>query len=194
MFERRVAVAFAVALCLLAVPLAAEEPVFRDLTLKSLQNLPSRGGAWEIPLPGRFRALEVDVKALESLLDRAPAERSAAAATAPLAARPALSGRHGPALPHRGVADPRAGAGGPLPRDPHLRRAGDRRSHRHRPPEPHSAGLPRHGAVGVGHGVRRSLPPLGRALRPLLLQERRAQGGRVGLPLRRPGRAPGSGR
>ncbi len=83
MFERRVVVAFAVALCSLAVPLAAEEPVFRDLTLKSIQNLPSRGGAWEIPLPARFRALEVNVKALESLLDRAPAEGSAAAGAAP---------------------------------------------------------------------------------------------------------------
>jgi len=83
MFERRVVAALAVALCSLAVPLAAEEPVFRDLTLKSLQNLPSRGGAWEIPLPARFRALEVNVKALESLLDRAPAEGSAVARAAP---------------------------------------------------------------------------------------------------------------
>jgi hypothetical protein len=76
MFERRVVVAFAVALCILAVPLAAEEPIFRDITLKSLQNLPPRGGAWEIPLPAHFRALEVDVKALESLLNRTPAEGS----------------------------------------------------------------------------------------------------------------------
>jgi hypothetical protein len=83
MVERRVVVALAVALCSLAVPLAAQEPVFRDLTLKSLQDLPSRGGAWEIPLPARFRALEVNVKALESLLDRAPAEGSAAAEAAP---------------------------------------------------------------------------------------------------------------
>ena len=80
MLERRVVVALAVALCIFAVPLAAEEPVFRDLTLSSLQNLPSRGGAWEIPLPAHFRALEVNVKALESLLDRAPAEGSAVAA------------------------------------------------------------------------------------------------------------------
>lgn len=83
MFERRVVVAFAVALCTLAVPLAAEEPIFRDLTLKSLQSLPSRSGAWEIPLPVHFRALSVNVKALESLLDRTPAEGSALAAAAP---------------------------------------------------------------------------------------------------------------
>src|SRR4051812_2490638 len=84
MLERRVVVALAVALCSLAVPLTAEEPIFRDLTLKSLQNLPSRGGAWEIPLPARFRALEVDVKALKSLLDRTPAESSAEAKAMPV--------------------------------------------------------------------------------------------------------------
>ncbi|HKI04018.1 MAG TPA: zinc-dependent metalloprotease family protein [Thermoanaerobaculia bacterium] len=83
MLERRVVVALAVAMCSLALPLAAEEPVFRDLTLKSLQNLPPRGGAWEVPLPARFRALEVDVKALESLLDRTPAESSAEAKAMP---------------------------------------------------------------------------------------------------------------
>jgi len=83
MLERRVVVTLAIVLCILAVPLAAQEPVFRDLTLRSLQNLPSRGGAWEIPLPSRFRALEVNVKALESLLDRAPAEGSAAAKAQP---------------------------------------------------------------------------------------------------------------
>jgi hypothetical protein len=83
MFERRVVFALAVALCIFALPLAAEEPVFRDLTLSSLQNLPSRGGAWEIPLPARFRALEVNVKALESLLARAPAEGSAVALAVP---------------------------------------------------------------------------------------------------------------
>ena len=63
---------------------AAADSPFRDLSLSSLQGLPSRGGAWETPLPRNFRTLEVDVKALENLLDRAPAERSAAAATAPL--------------------------------------------------------------------------------------------------------------
>ena len=84
MFERRVVVALAVALFTLAVPLAAEEPVFRDLTLESLQSLPPRGVVGEVPLPARFRALEVDVKALESLLDRAPAEGSAAAVVSPM--------------------------------------------------------------------------------------------------------------
>ncbi len=74
------AVALAVALLTLAVPLAAQEPVFKDLTLESLQGLPPRGTVAEVALPARFRALEVDVKALESLLDRAPAERSAEAA------------------------------------------------------------------------------------------------------------------
>jgi len=70
--------ALAVFLC---APAFAEESLFRDL---SRESLPARGGAWEIPLPRHFRALEVDVSALESLLARAPAERSAAAATAPL--------------------------------------------------------------------------------------------------------------
>ena len=66
----------------LCMPAAAENPVFRDLSLESLQALPDRDGAREIPLPGRFRALEVDVKALASLLGRAPVERSAEAAAA----------------------------------------------------------------------------------------------------------------
>ncbi|HEX2643804.1 MAG TPA: zinc-dependent metalloprotease family protein [Thermoanaerobaculia bacterium] len=83
MLARRVVVALAVALCSLVVPLSAEEPIFRDLTLKSLQNLPPRGGAWEVPLAARFRALEVDVKALESRLDRVPAENSAEAKAMP---------------------------------------------------------------------------------------------------------------
>jgi hypothetical protein len=84
--ERRflVLVVLAIALCAGAVPVFAEEGPFRDLSLDSLQALPARGGSWEIPLPRHFRALEVDVKALESLLARAPAERSAAAATSPL--------------------------------------------------------------------------------------------------------------
>jgi hypothetical protein len=83
MFERRVwcFLALAVALCL---PAAAADGVFRDLSLDSLSGLPSRDGAWETPLPRHFRTLEVDVDALESLLSRAPAERSAEAATAPL--------------------------------------------------------------------------------------------------------------
>jgi Metallo-peptidase family M12 len=87
MLERRAVVApvaLAVALLTLAVPLAAQEPVFKDLTLESLQSLPPRGTVAEVPLPVRFRALEVDVKALESLLDRAPAERSSAATAAPV--------------------------------------------------------------------------------------------------------------
>ncbi len=79
----RLLVLFALAVFLCA-PAFAEESLFRDLSRESLQALPARGGAWEIPLPRRFRALEVDVKALENLLERAPAERSAAAATAPL--------------------------------------------------------------------------------------------------------------
>jgi hypothetical protein len=83
MSERRflVLLVLAVSLC---SPAFAEESLFRDLSRESLQALPSRGGAWEIPLPRHFRALEVDVKALENLLARAPAERSAAAAAEPL--------------------------------------------------------------------------------------------------------------
>jgi hypothetical protein len=80
MLARRALAALAVTLGTLAAPLAAQDPIFRDLTLDTLQSLPPRGdAAWEIPLPARFRTLEVDVKALEGLLDRAPAERSAAA-------------------------------------------------------------------------------------------------------------------
>jgi hypothetical protein len=66
----------------LCVPAAAETPIFRDLSLESLQALPDRDGVREVPLPERFRTLEVDVKALASLLDRAPVERSAEAAGA----------------------------------------------------------------------------------------------------------------
>ncbi|HTG35582.1 MAG TPA: zinc-dependent metalloprotease family protein [Thermoanaerobaculia bacterium] len=80
MFHRRL-LAFFVLAAFLCAPAFAEESLFRDL---SRESLPARGGAWEIPLPRHFRALEVDVSALESLLARAPAERSAAAATAPL--------------------------------------------------------------------------------------------------------------
>lgn len=78
--ERKLLVFLALAVFLCA-PAFAEESLFRDL---SRESLPARGGVWEIPLPRHFRALEVDVKALENLLARAPAERSAAAATAPL--------------------------------------------------------------------------------------------------------------
>src|SRR4051794_21216545 len=76
---RRLAlVALAIALCAAAAPARGDDGPFRDLSPESLQALGPRGGAWEIPLPRRFRALEVDVKALESLLARAPAERSTA--------------------------------------------------------------------------------------------------------------------
>lgn len=83
MSPRRFLLLFALAITL-GSPASAENRPFRDLSLETLQALPPRGGSWEIPLPGRFRALEVDVKELERLLDRAPAERSAAAGTAPL--------------------------------------------------------------------------------------------------------------
>jgi len=84
MFERRI-LAVAVLVAALCVPTAfSQESLFRDLSARSLQDLPVRGGDWETPLPRSFRALEVDVDALEGLLGRAPAERSAAAAAAPL--------------------------------------------------------------------------------------------------------------
>jgi hypothetical protein len=83
MFERRFLALCGLALFLCA-PAFAEESPFRDLSRQSFQALPPRVGIWEIPLPRRFRALEVDVKALENLLARAPAERSEAAATEPL--------------------------------------------------------------------------------------------------------------
>lgn len=78
MFNPRFLIFFAFVIILCAVPTSAEV-VFHDLSVDSLQALPPRGDQ-EMPLPGRFRVLEVDVKALESLLDRAPAERSAGAA------------------------------------------------------------------------------------------------------------------
>ena len=68
--------ALAIALCVPAASAAAEAGLFRDV---SPDALPARG-AVEAPLPRQFRALEVDVDALEELLDRAPAERSAEAA------------------------------------------------------------------------------------------------------------------
>ena len=85
MLERRLLALWALAIALFAPSGAAAADVspFRDLARESAQALPSRG-AWESPLPGRFRTLEVDVKALESWLDRAPAERSTAAAVTPL--------------------------------------------------------------------------------------------------------------
>ncbi len=83
MLNRRFLLSFALALAVIAPAAAADGP-FRDLALDSVQNLPARGGSWETPLPRHFRALEVDVKGLETLLDRAPAERSAAAAVSPL--------------------------------------------------------------------------------------------------------------
>ncbi len=76
MLKRRFLVSFALAIVVCAPAAAADGP-FRDLALDSIQGLPARGGSWEIPLPKRFRALEVDAKALATLLDRAPAERSA---------------------------------------------------------------------------------------------------------------------
>lgn len=82
MFERRLLAPFALVIVLCAAAPAAADGPFRDLSLESLPSLPPRG-AWEMPLPQRFRALEVDVNTLESLLDRAPAEGSAAA-TSPL--------------------------------------------------------------------------------------------------------------
>jgi hypothetical protein len=83
MFERRLQPfrAFVIVLCGSAAPSLAQGGLFRDL---SLDALPPRGGAWESPLPRRYRALEVDVSALESLLARAPAERSAGAVTSPI--------------------------------------------------------------------------------------------------------------
>ncbi|HET9765854.1 MAG TPA: hypothetical protein VFS60_03345, partial [Thermoanaerobaculia bacterium] len=58
--------------------------VFRDLPAESVAALPARPATSNPPLPRHFRALEVDVAALESQLALAPPEGSAAAATAPL--------------------------------------------------------------------------------------------------------------
>ena len=58
-----------------AAPTGAAESPFRDLEPAAQRGLPARAGAGEIPLPRRFRTLEVDVQALRDLLGRAPAER-----------------------------------------------------------------------------------------------------------------------
>jgi hypothetical protein len=83
MLSRRFLTLLALAIVVCA-PVAAADGPFRDLALDSIQGLPARGGSWESPLPKHFRALEVDAKALATLLDRAPAERAPAAAVAPL--------------------------------------------------------------------------------------------------------------
>ncbi len=62
---------------------AAIDAPFRDLSAESLAGLPPRGEN-EAPLPLHFRALEVDLGALEDLLALAPAEGGAAALAAPL--------------------------------------------------------------------------------------------------------------
>src|SRR5581483_352250 len=83
MLERRFLVCLVLFFLATCAPAAADGP-FRDLAPEAARTLPARDGSREAPLPGRFRALEVDVKALETLLDRAPAERSAAGVVAPL--------------------------------------------------------------------------------------------------------------
>jgi hypothetical protein len=84
LMRARFLAALALAAIVLPAPARAADGPFRDLSLDAVQNLPARGGSWEIPLPRRFRALEVDAKALAILLDRAPAEHSAAGTVAPL--------------------------------------------------------------------------------------------------------------
>jgi hypothetical protein len=66
--------------------LASTGSIFRDLSSDAVSALPSRAAA-EAPLPRHFRALEVDLGALESQLALAPAERSAAASATPLVLR-----------------------------------------------------------------------------------------------------------
>src|SRR6185295_11357203 len=87
MFERRLLAFFALAAPALvapAAPAAAQAGFFRDLPVASLPARGGESGVLEIPLPRRFRSLEVDVFALESLLSEAPLERSAQAARSPL--------------------------------------------------------------------------------------------------------------
>ncbi|MDQ1347327.1 MAG: hypothetical protein QG573_696, partial [Acidobacteriota bacterium] len=67
----------------MAATAAAIDAPFRDLSAESLAGLPPRG-EFEAPLPRQFRALEVDLGALEDLLALAPAEGGAAALAAPL--------------------------------------------------------------------------------------------------------------
>jgi hypothetical protein len=83
MFAHRVLVVLALAATLgtAGSAFAAESP-FRDLEPAAQRSLPARAAAGEIPLPRRFRTLEVDVQALRDLLGRAPAERSAGASGA----------------------------------------------------------------------------------------------------------------
>ena len=183
--------AIVVALCASAAPALAETGPFRDLSLDSLSSLPDRGGSWEIPLPRHFRALEVDADALETLLAQAPPEgraRLRRRSCSPSLIRTARTGSSGSRSRRSSsrVWRPNSPRSAPSP-------PGDRRSHGHRAPEPHLAGLPCHGAVGVGHRLHRSLPPVGCAVCPLLLQGGCAQAGGARLPLRCQGREPGGG-
>ena len=81
MIERRFLI-FTLAIVLLVpvVSSAADAGPFLDVPGSAF---PTRDAAWEAPLPRHFRVLEVNVNALESLLARAPVERSEEAAKAP---------------------------------------------------------------------------------------------------------------
>jgi hypothetical protein len=77
--------AFPLVLCTAAAAGAATDVrIFRDLSPAGVEALPARSEAWNPPLPRHFRALEVDVAALEAQLALAPPERSPLAAAAPL--------------------------------------------------------------------------------------------------------------
>jgi hypothetical protein len=92
MLAHRVLFVFALAatLGMVAAPSSAAEGPFHDLAPEAQHSLPARAAAGEIPLPRRFRTLEVDVQELRDLLGRAPAERSAGRAGDPGALELAL--------------------------------------------------------------------------------------------------------
>ena len=105
--------------------------------------------------PGRFRTLRLDTGALLALLDRAPREfTDAARAESVVLALPLPAGRL-PALPHRGLADHGGRARGRVPRAAHLQGPGPRRPHRDGALRLDARRLPRDGAVGARHAVRR---------------------------------------
>jgi reprolysin-like metallo-peptidase family M12B len=82
--KRLVASFVVIAVGAAAASATAGGAVFRDLPAESVAALPARPETSNPPLPRHFRALEVDVDALEAQLALAPPERSASPGAPPL--------------------------------------------------------------------------------------------------------------
>ncbi len=78
------AFAIPLVLCAAAAGAATDVRVFRDLSPAGVEALPARSEASNPPLPRHFRALEVDVEALEARWRWRRPSAPAAAAAAPL--------------------------------------------------------------------------------------------------------------